>query len=117
MSLLDILTPAAHAATTTATAAGSPQPSSMPFFIMMGALVLFMYFLAWRPQSKRAKEQRNLLASLAEGDEIVTVGGILGTIRKINDNYITLSVDGDVTMPCQKSAITGILPKGTLKSI
>ena len=76
-----------------------------------------MYFAVWRPQSKRAKEQRNLLSSLAKGDEVITIGGILGKITKITESYIVLSINENMDMTMQKSAIANVLPKGTLKSI
>ena len=85
--------------------------------LMTGVFILFMYFVIWRPQSKRAKEQRNLLNSLAKGDEVVTVSGILGRIAKINDNYVQLALADNIEITIQKSAISGALPKGTLKSI
>ena len=85
--------------------------------LMMGVFLIFMYFAVWRPQSKRAKEQRNLLSSLTKGDEVVTIGGILGKIAKINDNYIHLALADNIEIMIQKSSIAGALPKGTLKSI
>jgi preprotein translocase subunit YajC len=97
--------------------ATAPQQGGMSFFIMMAVLIFFMYFAIWRPQSKRAKEQKNLLTSLTKGDEVVTAGGILGTINKINDNYVVLTLADNVEITLQKSSIVAALPKGTLKSI
>jgi len=94
-----------------------PQQGGFSFFVMMGILVFFMYFAIWRPQSRRAKEQKDLLNSVAQGDEVVTAGGILGTINKISDNYIVLAVSENVEITMQKSSIVSALPKGTLKSI
>lgn len=85
--------------------------------LMTGVFILFMYFVIWRPQSKRAKEQRNLLSSLAKGDEVVTVSGILGRIAKMSDNYVQLALTDNIEITIQKSSIAGALPKGTLKSI
>lgn len=98
-------------------AAAAPQQSGFSFFIMIGVLLFFMYFAVWRPQSKRAKEQRDLLGSLTKGDEVMTAGGILGTISKINDNYVVISIADNVEITMQKSSIVTALPKGTLKSI
>ncbi len=94
-----------------------PQQGGFSFFVMMAILIFFMYFAIWRPQTKRAKEQRQLLNSLAKGDEVVTAGGILGTINKISDNYVVLSLTDTVEITIQKSSIVSALPKGTLKSI
>jgi preprotein translocase subunit YajC len=85
--------------------------------LMTGVFILFMYFVMWRPQSKRAKEHRNLLNSLSKGDEIVTTGGILGKITKISDSYAILTLADNVNITVQKSSIASALPKGTLKSI
>jgi len=104
----------AHAA---APAGSAPQGGGFSFLMMMGILVFFMYFVIWRPQTKRAKEQRDLLSSLAKGDEVVTAGGILGTISKISDNYVVLTLSDHVEITMQKSSIVSALPKGTLKSI
>ena len=109
----DFFISSAHADTA---AAPAPQ-GGFSFFIMMAVLIFFMYFAIWRPQSRRAKEQRNLLNSLAKGDEVVTAGGILGTINKLSDNYVVLSLADNVEITIQKSSIVSALPKGTLKSI
>ncbi len=102
-----------------ADAAAPAQQSGGGFSLMLmtGVFIIFMYFAIWRPQSKRAKEQRDLLGSLAKGDEVVTTGGILGKITKISDNYIHLALTDTTEIMIQRSAIAGALPKGTLKSI
>jgi len=91
---------------------GSPA-SSMIFFLVIFAV---FYFLLIRPQQKRAKEHRNLVASLAKGDEIVTNGGVLGKITDLNDNFITVEVADGVNVKVQRQAISSVLPKGTMKS-
>ena len=88
-----------------------------PGLIFFGGFALIFYFLIWRPQSKRAKELRDLLGSLNKGDEVMTNGGILGKLSKVDDNYIVLAIHDNVEIKMQKSAITAVLPKGTLKSI
>jgi preprotein translocase subunit YajC len=85
--------------------------------VMTLIFVVFMYFFIWRPQSKRAKEQRNLITALSAGDEVVTAGGILGKITKIQDNYVILSLADNVQIVIQKNSIVNALPKGTLKNI
>lgn len=108
-----LLIPSAFAGTTTA--AGDPAKSGwfsvLPMLIL---LVAFMYLMVIRPQSKRAKEQKALMSNLKKGDEIVTIGGILGKIEKINDNFIVISVAEGVEITIQKNAIANILPKGTI---
>lgn len=100
------------------TTAASPQGGGISMLIMFAIFFVFAYFAIWRPQSKRAKEQQMLLNSLAKGDEVVTVGGVIGKISKISDQYITLSVgSNNVEIVLQKSSVANVLPKGTLKSI
>lgn len=93
------------------------QGGGFSFVIMFAVFFLFIYFFIWRPQNKRAKEQQNLLDSLAKGDEVITAGGLLGRINKISGQYITLSVANNVDMVMQKSSIVSVMPKGTLKTI
>ena len=71
----------------------------------------------WRPQAKRGKEHKNLLSSLAKGTEVVTNGGVLGKVTKVDDNYVALEVAENVEMKFQKASVAAVLPKGTLKSI
>lgn len=108
----------AHAADAPAAAAAQPQSGGgFSLMIMFAVFVAFMYFAMWRPQSKRAKEQRDLLSSLTKGDEVVTAGGILGKITKVTDSYAVIALADNVEITIQKSSIVNALPKGTLKSI
>lgn len=119
MQLFDVISSffISNAYADTAAGAPAPQQSSMSFVIMMGVLIFFMYFVMWRPQSKRAKEQKNLLSSLTKGDEVVTAGGMLGTITKVTDSYVVLMLAENVEITLQKSSVVAALPKGTLKTI
>lgn len=95
-----------------------PQgPSAMIQILFFGGFILIFYFLMWRPQSKRAKEHRNLVAELSKGDEIVTNGGIAGKIMKVTDEFVVVTVAANVDIKVQKHAIASALPKGTLKQI
>lgn len=95
----------------------APQGGGMSFVMMFAIFFLFIYFAIWRPQNKRAKEQRNLLDSLAKGDEVITAGGLVGRLTKITDKYISLSVANNTDIIMQKTAVVSVLPKGTLKTI
>jgi len=75
-----------------------------------------MYFLMIRPQMKRQKEHRAMLDKLARGDEVITNGGIAGTVTEIGDNFVTVEVASNVQLRVQRAAIANVLPKGTLKS-
>ncbi|HEU4775780.1 MAG TPA: preprotein translocase subunit YajC [Telluria sp.] len=86
----------------------------IPIFALMFAV---MYFLMIRPQQKKAKEQRTMMDALGKGDEVVTAGGILGKVTKVNETYVTIEVSANTEIVVQKHAITTLLPKGTLKSL
>lgn len=101
----------------TAGAMPAPQGGGYSFIIMFVIFFVFIYFAIWRPQNKRAKEVQNLLSSLAKGDEVISAGGIVGRIVKLNDQYINLAIANNVEIVMQKSSIVTILPKGTLKAI
>lgn len=102
-----------------AEAAPASAPSPYASFIMLGGMLIVFYFLMWRPQSKRAKEHKHLMASLSKGDEIIINGGLMGRIVKVDDLYATIEIsDKDkVEVKVQKTAIASSLPKGTLKAI
>lgn len=101
-----------------AQAAAAPDaPSALQPLILMAVFFAVFYFIALRPQMKRAKEQRSMLAALQKGDEVVAAGGILGRIENIGDSVITLSVADNISIKVQKGAIVTVLPKGTLKSV
>ena len=113
MNLLDFLIPAAYAQ-----AAGAPAAAPNPMFGLMMplALVAIMYFLMIRPQMKRAKEHRAMLGALNRGDEVITNGGIAGTVTDIGDNFVTIEIADNVRVRVQKSAVSNVLPKGSLKA-
>ncbi len=84
-------------------------------FIWFIPMIAIFYFVAIRPQMKRAKEQKELVAGLAKGDEVVTVGGIIGRIAKLGESYVHVETGNNVELQIQRSAIVQILPKGTMK--
>lgn len=100
-----------------APAQGAPPPGGGLFSLLL-LVVMFVvfYFLLIRPQAKRAKEHKALVAALAKGDEVVTAGGVLGRISKLDDNYLSLEVAEGVEIKVQRQAVQAVLPKGTLKS-
>ena len=106
--------PAAYA--DAAAPAAGPAGTGFEWIFLVGFLVIF-YLMIWRPQAKRAKEQKNLLGNLQKGDEVVTNGGIAGKIVKVTDDFVVLEVSDTVELKFQKGAIAATLPKGTLKAI
>ncbi|MCY4297461.1 MAG: preprotein translocase subunit YajC [Gammaproteobacteria bacterium] len=102
----------------TAHAQGAAQQPSLTFnFILFGGLILMFWLLLIRPQSKRAKEHRELVASIDKGDEIMTSGGLLGKVTKVSGEYMLLQVASGVEIKLQKTSVAAALPKGTLEQI
>ncbi len=86
-------------------------------FLPLIALVAVFYFLVLRPQSKRAKEHKSMMAALQRGDEVVTMGGEVGSITKVFEDYVSVELAENLEVTVQKSAIQTVLPKGTIKAI
>jgi preprotein translocase subunit YajC len=112
MNLLDFLIPTAHAQA----AGAAPAGGGFGMLLFPIILIAVMYFLMIRPQMKRAKEHRGMLEKLAKGDEVLTNGGIAGTVSDIGESFITVEIADNVRIRVQKGAIANVLPKGTLKS-
>jgi preprotein translocase subunit YajC len=112
MNLLDLLIPVAHAQTAPAAAQGGGTQTLIFMIVMVGVF----YFIMIRPQMKRAKEHRDLLAKLQKGDEVITSGGLVGRVDEIGDSFITLEVADGVRMKFQRVAIATVLPRGSLKA-
>ena len=100
------------------TAAASSDPTG-GFMQLLPMILMFvvLWFLMVRPQMKKAKEHKALIAALAKGDEVVTSGGLVGKVIKVGDNYVTLEIAEGTEVVVQKPAIGLVLPKGTLKSL
>lgn len=99
-----------------ATSGAAPANDFSSFILLIGFVVIFYFFLL-RPQNKRAKEQRAMLANLAKGDEVITSGGLLGKISKLSDDFIVLSLNDTLEVNVQKSYVAAVVPKGTMKSV
>jgi preprotein translocase subunit YajC len=100
-----------------AQAAGAGGGQSILSALMLPVLLLVVfYFLLIRPQSKRAKEQREMLSKIAVGDEIATTGGILGKVTEVGEQFLTLEIANGVNVKLQKFQVALVLPKGTVKS-
>lgn len=73
------------------------------------ALFAAMWFFTIRPQQQRLKNQRLLVASLAAGDEVVTVGGLIGTITVVHDREVTLDLGNGTEVRVARSAVSARL--------
>lgn len=116
-----------------AQAAPAPTGGGLEVLIFPILLIGIFYFLLIRPQTKRAKEHKQMVESLKKGDEVVTSGGVLGRITDVGENFIRLEV-GDleesegvplkkgsdrfsVQLKIQKNAVASLMPKGTIKEL
>jgi len=95
---------------------GALGGGGMGQIIILVVFVAVFYMLLIRPQQKRMKDQQAMLSRLASGDEVVTGGGILGRIIEVNDPFLTLEIADGVRIKVQKTQVTQLMPKGTLKS-
>ena len=102
-------------------AEGVPTPAGGGFemLIMLGIFGVIFYFMIYRPQAKRQKEQKNLMSSLSKGDEVLTVGGVVGKITKISDanDYIVISISEGTNLTIKRDYISAVLPKGSIQSL
>ena len=97
-------------------AAGTPSIfGSLGGMLPIVLMFVVLYFVMIRPQMKRQKEHKAMIEAVQKGDEVVTAGGLIGKIAKLGDNFIHLEVANGVEVQLQRSAITQVLPKGSLK--
>ena len=94
-------------------ASGDALTSFLPLIVIF---VIF-YFLLIRPQSKKAKQQKQMIGALAKGDEVVTNGGLLGKIIKVGDNFLALEIAEGMQVKVQRNAVATLMPKGTIKEL
>jgi len=107
---MNSLIPDAWAQGTGMTGGGQLAPLLMMVFIAI------FYFLLIRPQQRKAKEHQAMVAKLAQGDEVVTAGGLLGRVLDVGDTFVTLEIADGVRVKVQRFQVISLMPKGTLKS-
>lgn len=107
----------AFAETATNAAGATPQSDGAFSMIMIVAIFVLFYFMLIRPQSKRAKQHKELVTNLKKGDEIITAGGILGKVVSLDEQYVKITVSQGFELALQRNSITTVLPKGTIESI
>ena len=99
-----------------AQAAGGAQPNAYMQLLPLVLIFVVFYFLLIRPQAKRAKEHKGMVAALAVGDEVVTSGGILGRVTEAGEQFLTVEVAEGVRVKVQRHTVSSVLPKGTMKN-
>jgi preprotein translocase subunit YajC len=93
----------------------SAQGSLSSSLLLLAVFVLFIYFFVWRPQSKRVKAHQSMVDSLQIGNEVITNGGLLGEVVQMDNSIVHVALAENIVVKLQKSAVSHILPKGTIK--
>jgi len=91
--------------------------SSLFSLLPLALIFVLFYFLLIRPQQRRAKQHKQMVAAMKAGDEVATNGGLLGRVTDLDDNCVTLKVATGVNIQVQRHAIAQMVPKGTFKEL
>ena len=105
----------AFAQTAPAAAAGGDMQSSFMSLLPLVLMFVVLYFVMIRPQMKRQKEHKTMVEALAKGDEVATSGGLIGKVTKLGDTFVGVEIAAGVEVQVQRTAVTQVLPKGSLK--
>ena len=97
-------------------APAAAQPGIEGMLFPLGILVFF-YFLFLRPQAKRTKEKKEMMATLKKGTEVVTSGGILGKVVDFDDNFVKIEICDNTFIQVQRQSVENMMPKGTYKAV
>ena len=93
--------------------AGGEAGGSLFSLLPLVVIFVLFYFLLIRPQQKRAKQHKEMVAALSKGEEVVTNGGLLGKVTDVDDNFISLEISSGLTVKVQRQAVSKVMPKGT----
>ena len=91
--------------------AATQQPSMLASFIPLILIFLIFYFLLIRPQQKKQKEHKVLLDSIQRGDEILSSGGILGKVIKVDNDNLTVEIAKGVNVTIIRSTVADVIKK------
>ena len=97
--------------------AGDGGGSSMFSLLPLALIFVLFYFLLIRPQQRRAKQHKQMVAAMKVGDEVATNGGLIGQVTDLDDNCVTLKVATGVNVQVQRHAIAQMIPKGAFKEL
>lgn len=92
-------------------AEGSTGGSMMMTLVTFGLIILIFYFLIIRPQKKRDREAKDMLAAIKKGDKIQSIGGIRGTVVSVKESSVIVKVDDNTRIEFAKNAISTVLDK------
>jgi preprotein translocase subunit YajC len=97
-------------------AAGATSSNDLMSFLPLIVIFVLFFFMIIRPQMKAAKAQREMIAALQKGDEVITSGGIVGKVTKVAESFVSIEIAANTEITVQKQAVQSALPKGTIKS-
>lgn len=109
-SILDFFIATAHAQD------GATPGGGLVGFLPLIVIFVLFYFLLIRPQTKKQKEHRAMVDALATGDEIVTAGGVIGKVKEVEEQFLTVEIAPGVAVKVQRHTVAAVLPKGTVKN-
>ncbi len=89
---------------------------TMSIIFLIGMFAI-MYFFLIRPQVKRQKEHKAMVEALSKGDEIQTMGGLMGKVTELGDNFMKVEVADNVIVTVRRTAVEAVMPKGSLKEM
>jgi preprotein translocase subunit YajC len=95
------------------TPAPSPDGGIMPIIFLIGMFAI-MYLFIIRPQTKRQKEHKKLVEALSKGDEVQTLGGLMGKITAVDENFIKLEIAENTVVTVRRASVEAVMPKGSL---
>ena len=95
--------------------AAPPQGGGYGFWIMIGAMILIMYFFMWRPEKKRRKQMEQFRQGIKKGDKVITAGGIYGTVKEVHETSILIEAEGNTTLRVDKNMVVGDPSNGTAR--
>ena len=110
-----MLISSAFAQTAPAAAAEAGLMGSLTSMLPLVLMFVVLYFIMIRPQMKRQKEHRAMIEAITKGDEIATAGGLLGKVSRMGEGFLHIEIAEGVEVQIQRSAVSQVLPKGTLK--
>ena len=95
-----------------AAAGAGDAPPAWVQFLPLVAMVFVFWFLILRPQMKRQKEQQTKIAAIKKGDQVLTGGGLLGKVIKVDEHYVDLELGANIKVKALKSTIADLIPPG-----
>jgi preprotein translocase subunit YajC len=94
-----------------ASGSGGGAPPAWLQFMPFVAMIAIFWFLILRPQMRQQKEHRNKIAAIKKGDQVLTGGGLLGKVTRVDDNYADVEIAQGIKVKALKSTIADVIDK------